>query len=169
MSKQSTLKVIEAEIAEGKLGIARDRLHGLVLSFPDDLALRSRLGDVCAKLGYPREAGRFWFLDEPLSEGKREAVEAFVRECGSDPAVILRRLRLRVEPDLLSTGAARQKVEWMVEECRRRGVEPPLFPQRVKGDVKSANLISGLIFVVCALAVLVFMVGIGTVVGWFFR
>ena len=69
------MEKIESEIAEGKLGIARDRLHGLVLSFPCDMQLRSRLGDVYSKQGYPIEAGRFWFLDEDLTDEKRAAME----------------------------------------------------------------------------------------------
>lgn len=168
MSKKSTLQVIEAEIAEGKLGIARDRLHGLVLSYPDDLMLRSRLGDVYAKLGYPREAGRYWFLEETLTEVKREAVAAFVQECGADPAEILRRLRLRCAPEQISEITAKQKIEEMVEACRRKGLEPPEYRSSPVLNVRHANLISALLLLGCALFTLMALVGIGTVVSWLF-
>jgi hypothetical protein len=122
-----TRKRIEEEIAEGKLGIARDRLHGLVLAYPDDMKLRSRLGDVYAKLGYPAEAGRFWFLDAELDDEKRAAIDAFILRCDSNPSNILRRLKIRCSPEVLTTAHARERVAQLVQDCEKRGYKVPTF------------------------------------------
>lgn len=130
MSRTLTLRKVEQEIAEGKLGIARDRLNGLVQAFPDDLSLRSRLAYVYDRLGYPRLAGQFWFLDSVHEPHQLAAVDAFIQECQSDPATILRRLKLRCGPEVLSDLAARAKVEALIEDCKRRGQSIPTFEPR---------------------------------------
>lgn len=125
--KEQTRQKIEEEIEAGKMGIARDRLHGLVLSFPEDLELRSRLGDVYWKLGYPVEAGRYWFLDPSLEGDKSAAVESFVRSCGSDAELILKRLRLRNDVEGLDV-EARARLE---DVLRRANASLPPAPRRV--------------------------------------
>lgn len=37
---------VDSDMAAGNLGKARDRLHGLILTHPDDLTLRRELGDI---------------------------------------------------------------------------------------------------------------------------
>jgi hypothetical protein len=120
---KETRERIEMEIAEGKLGIARDRLHGLVTTYPGDMTLRSRLGDVYAKLGYPLEAGRYWFLDEKLDDEKRAAIDRFIEHCGRDPAKVFRGLRLRTASSSLDTAWARERVARLVADCEARGVK----------------------------------------------
>jgi hypothetical protein len=122
-----TREKVEKEIAEGKLGIARDRLHGLVTTFPDDMKLRSRLGDVYAKLGYPAEAGRFWFLDEDLNDEKRAAIDAFILRCSRNPSLILQRLKIRCSPEVLTTAHARTCIAQLVEDCEKRNYQVPTF------------------------------------------
>ena len=124
-ARMTTREKIEKEIAEGKLGVARDRLHGLVTSYPHDLELRSRLGDVYHKLGYPREAGRYWFLDPDPDDEKLTAISLFIAECNGDPSRILHRLKLRIHPDELKNSRIRQKVDALVAECRKSGSPVP--------------------------------------------
>jgi hypothetical protein len=61
--KAATLQKIEDEIEAGDYGKARDRLHGLLVTYPDDLSIRRRLGDVCWQLQHPAMAGRYWYLE----------------------------------------------------------------------------------------------------------
>jgi hypothetical protein len=49
MGKETALRRVEEDIARGDLGKARDRLHGLLKDYPDDLALRTRLAEVYAR------------------------------------------------------------------------------------------------------------------------
>ena len=94
------------------------------------MKLRSRLGDVYAKLGYPEEAGRFWFLDEVFTDEKRAAIDVYIMRCHSNPSLILKGLRLRCSPERLTTAHARQRIEQLVEDCRKRGYQVPTFEGR---------------------------------------
>jgi len=85
---------IEQEIAEGKLGIARDRLQGLLSSFPADLTIRSKLGEVYWKLGYPIDAGRFWFTELEPNEVQQLAVTKFLEHHRFDTQAIEKALKL---------------------------------------------------------------------------
>lgn len=167
MAKQDTLQTIEREIAEGKLGIARDRMNGLVVAYPEDLSLRSGLGDIYFKLGYPIEAGRCWFFDEPLDEVKREAVARFLRSCESDPAIVLRRLKLRCSPERLSKLDAAAKVRELVEECRQLGLDVPNFPKRASlGTARQANWLMAGCLAVAALVLTLAVIGLIAVLSW---
>lgn len=153
----STFERIQQEIAEGKLGIARDRLHGLVQAHPLDLSLRSMLGDVNWKLGYPREAGRFWFLDSDPGPEKMAAIALFVEECDNDPAKILRRLKLRTDPGDIVEVEVREMIERLVAECIRMGKPvpnwPPAEPQTRK-EYWFGTCCAGVAILILALAVI---------------
>lgn len=167
MSIESTLEKVEQEIREGKLGIARDRLQGLVNSYPGDLELRSRLGDVCLKLGYPRQAGKWWFLDRNLTEEKQDAIAQFVAECKGDELEILRRLKLRRLPD---EEFARKRLQDLIDKGRAKGLamqDIPMVP--VPNGSEYRKYTWACAFVV-SLAVLLMVIGFVTVVtrlfGW---
>lgn len=166
---KKTIETIELEIAEGKLGIARDRLQGLVRTYPENLQLRSRLGDVYWMLGYPREAGRFWFLDDPRDSNKQIAIDLFVRECRGDPAVILKRLDLRCPPGKLRQ-SAQDRIQAELDECARRGMVAPSFPEEIPTPElpwKTRLFIGGCglaAFIVLALTV----IGAATLIRWIF-
>ena len=160
--KETTRERIEAEIAAGKLGIARDRLHGLVVSYPDDASLRSRLGDVYWKLGYPVEAGRFWFLDAPLDREKQAAVDLFVESCNSHPVKILRRLKL--SSDLPGLEAeARTRLEDLLS--RAGATLPPVeTPAAETRDASSLWIIGCLVVFLLVLSLAI--IGLATVLDW---
>lgn len=162
---------IENEIAEGKLGIARDRLHGLVIAYPDRTELRSRLGDVYWKLGYPIEAGRFWFLDSDLTDEKKEAIDRFIVSCDHSPATVLKRLKLRCSPAVLTESHARKRVEELIESCKEKGETVPTFsPARTFVPDRNVKKIvfgcSAAIFVLIALAVIGAFTLLKTAIGW---
>ncbi len=56
----NTLKKIEEDILKNDLGKARDRLHGLISTYPNDLELRKKLGEIYFELKHPSMAGRYW-------------------------------------------------------------------------------------------------------------
>jgi hypothetical protein len=137
------------------------------MAHPDDMKLRSRLGDVYIRLGYPEEAGRFWFLDEDLTDEKRSAIDVFILRCHRNPSLILKRLKLRCSPERLTTSHARQRVEQLVEDCRKRGFEVPTFGAR--GDsTRPRTGLWGESGCMIATLVLIFLIGLGayTVYTW---
>ena len=165
MPKEQTLARIEREIAEGKLGIARDRLHGLVIAYPCDLSIRSRLGDVYARLGYPVYAGRFWYLDSDISGEKEEAVKAFMISCGNNPREILERLKVKCEPQQISDFVAAEKLESLIEECKASGLLPPQTSNSGTQSL-SARYLGSFCLLVSVVLIVLIIVGLLTVITW---
>ena len=169
MSKEKTLARIDEEIRLGRLGMARDRLRGLVVSFPDDLALRKKLGDLYWTLGYPAAAGQYWFLEPDPGEHAEEAFDAFLHSCQSDPRIVLKRLRLRgVAPRTLEP-MVRDRLEAQRKAFRKvYGTEPePDPPYQAQTTLRQLRMVQagcGLL-----LALLLFLVGLGIVqlLSWF--
>ncbi|MFJ8231694.1 DUF6584 family protein [Streptomyces sp. NPDC094448] len=86
MPLEKTLARVDADLASGRIPVARQRLRGLVSSFPADPALRRRLAEVYRLYGEPAEAGRWMYL-----AADRDAAEtaAFEKRYGTP----LRRMR----------------------------------------------------------------------------
>jgi hypothetical protein len=84
MTKTSTLEHVEQDIAAGDYSKVRDRLHGLLRTYPSDLTLRNRLGDVYWDLRYPAMAGRYWYLEDHKTPDMITACAAFERTYGND-------------------------------------------------------------------------------------
>ncbi len=89
MTLERTLESIEANINAGDLGKARDRLHGLLSSYPDTLDSRKRLGAVYWRLQMPEMAGRYWYLEEVKDLDMTAACRRFEAKFGDDPAYLL--------------------------------------------------------------------------------
>jgi hypothetical protein len=106
-----TLQKVEEDIAAGDLGIARDRLHGLIATYPDRLDLRPILGEVYWQLEYPSMAGRYWYLVEKPQPHMKQALARFEASCGQDSREILLALKIRVDPESLSDSYARRRLK----------------------------------------------------------
>jgi hypothetical protein len=157
----------KTEIDEGKLGIARDRIHGLVLAYPCDLSLRSILGDVNMKLGYPREAGRWWFLEENLSPEQQEAVDMFIAECRGDASEVLRRLKVRCDPADLPTQVSKERIQAQIDACVQRGQTPPVFERQHPTTQSLGDRLFGIgCFLVLTICLLLMGAGAVAVYQW---
>ncbi|MET9427078.1 DUF6584 family protein [Streptomyces sp. NPDC003036] len=75
MPLRDTLARVEADLAAGRVPVARRRLRSLVSSFPSDLTLRRRLAEVYRLYGEPAEAGRWMYLEEDRDEAETAAFE----------------------------------------------------------------------------------------------
>jgi hypothetical protein len=95
MAKQETLKKIHQEIENGDLGKARDRLNGLIKSYPDDLSIRKLLGDVYWKMQMPMMAGRYWYLEAVKDENMVMACKCFENHFGNNPDYLLRAIKFK--------------------------------------------------------------------------
>jgi hypothetical protein len=76
MPLRETLVRIDADLAAGRVPVARQRLRGLVSSFPYDLTLRRRLAEVYRLYGDAAEAGRWMYLEEDRNADETAAFEA---------------------------------------------------------------------------------------------
>ncbi|MCP9962180.1 hypothetical protein LUX05_13810 [Streptomyces somaliensis] len=79
MPLTTTLARVDADLAAGRVPMARQRLRGLVSSFPHDPALRRRLAEVYRLYGEPAEAGRWTYLEEDRDADEVAAFEARYR------------------------------------------------------------------------------------------
>ncbi|MFE7893647.1 DUF6584 family protein [Streptomyces sp. NPDC057412] len=79
MPLTTTLARVDADLAAGRVPMARQRLRGLVSSYPNDLTLRRRLAEVYRLYGEPAEAGRWMYLEEDRDPGETFAFEARYR------------------------------------------------------------------------------------------
>ncbi|MEU5822000.1 DUF6584 family protein [Streptomyces sp. NPDC047803] len=76
MPLRETLARVDADLAAGQVPVARQRLRGLVSSFPHDLTLRRRLAEVYRLYGDAAEAGRWMYLEEDRHAEETAAFEA---------------------------------------------------------------------------------------------
>ncbi|MDQ0585846.1 DUF6584 family protein [Streptomyces rishiriensis] len=76
MPLRATLDRIDADLAAGRVPVARQRLRGLISSFPHDLTLRRRLAEVYRLYGDAAEAGRWMYLEEDRDADETAAFEA---------------------------------------------------------------------------------------------
>ncbi|MFF8934561.1 DUF6584 family protein [Streptomyces paradoxus] len=76
MPLSETLARVDADLAAGRIPVARQRLRGLVSSFPHDLTLRRRLAEVYRLYGDAAEAGRWMYLEEDRDADETAAFEA---------------------------------------------------------------------------------------------
>jgi hypothetical protein len=109
----NTLKRIEEDIKNNDLGKARDRLHVLISTSPNELELRKKLGDIYSELKYPSMAGRYWYLEDNKTPEMVKACIEFEKTLGNDPnriamalkykgnIEILKKLELDLETNLL--------------------------------------------------------------------
>ena len=59
VTEQETLMRVREDIAAGRLSLARQRLRGLVGSYPQRLDLREQLAELYRREGIPSQAGRW--------------------------------------------------------------------------------------------------------------
>lgn len=83
---------IERDLEAGRTALAMDRLHGLLVSYPDNMGLRRRLSLYLMEEGRLADAGRFLALHPNPTDTEREAVRAFCEANGNDPFQILRKV-----------------------------------------------------------------------------
>ncbi|NEE07317.1 hypothetical protein G3M58_12760 [Streptomyces sp. SID7499] len=76
MPLRDTLARVDADLAAGRVPVARQRLRGLVSSYPNDLPLRRRLAEVYRLYAEPAEAGRWMYLEQDRDEAETAAFEA---------------------------------------------------------------------------------------------
>ncbi|MBN1316651.1 MAG: hypothetical protein JXA42_14330 [Anaerolineales bacterium] len=175
MAKEETLTRIEQEITTGDLGKARDRLHGLITAFPDDLSLRRQLGDIYDRLQFPSMAGRYWYLEEKKTPDMLAACNLFEQTCGNDPLQILRSIKFKGDPDEIENEFAAKRLQSLQKRASaeygftvdfsRPGAEK-YQPTRKNRFVSALSKLGCLVVVLAALALLV--VGVIATYQWFF-
>jgi hypothetical protein len=133
MSIETTLQNVELDIAAGNYDKARDRLLGLISTYPNELSLRRKLGDIYWHLQSPAMAGRYWYLEEAKTPEMETACRAFEHFCGSDALQIVSCLKFRgslgviqgtyAEKTLLALQDKVRATRWRDFDLEKRGLE----------------------------------------------
>ncbi|MFI5620527.1 DUF6584 family protein [Streptomyces sp. NPDC051567] len=76
MTLMDTLARVDADLAAGRIPVARQRLRSLVTTYPQDLLPRRRLAEVYRLYGDPAEAGRWTYLEADRDPAETAAFEA---------------------------------------------------------------------------------------------
>ncbi|MEM5015541.1 DUF6584 family protein [Metabacillus indicus] len=96
-----TLSKIEEDLKKNDLGKARDRLHGLIATYPNELELRRKLGDIYYSLKYPSMAGRYWYLEQSKTPEMEHACIEFEKSMGNNPFQIVRALKFKGDKEIV--------------------------------------------------------------------
>jgi len=163
-----TLAKVHAEIEAGRLYQARDRLHGLIQSYPDEYTLRWLLGDVYWRLNYPAMAGRYWWLYPPERPEVSEAVEAFAKICGGIEPEMSRRSRPYLDPNALPEGPAKNRTKELLSGRADTAEYPSTKSTRRANGCMGDELITGCFFLVCIFAILGILLLISRLLAWLF-
>lgn len=167
MSLEETLYTIETDIDMGDYGKARDRLHGLIATYPNNLELRRKLGNIYWELKYPAKAGRYWYLDRDKNPGMLEACKTFEKECGSNPYHILRSLKFRGDINSIDE-FAKDLILTLQKQAKASGYKGTIRKTSNTYNEVEAK-VAPTVLIIILLALLGFMViGIFTVIEWIF-
>jgi len=157
------LKRIEEDIKNDDLGKARDRLHGLISTFPNELEFRKKLGDIYFELKYPAMAGRYWYLEKNKPPVMVHACIEFENSMGNDINNIARALKYKGDIEILKGLELDPALLYKVKE---KLVEEPDVPTELK-DKLNKSIVFGCLSMTFLITILVF-VGAATVLSWIF-
>ncbi len=160
MPLTDTLARVDADLAAGRVPMARQRLRGLVSSHATDLTLRRRLAEVYRLYGEPAEAGRWMYLEEDREEGETAAFEARYRT----PQERMRALAWRGPESLAPSGFAVERLTAVRTACSEalgRPVDWDSIPSTRDGEPDAgAGKFSGFLAGAGCLVVLLAVAGI---------
>lgn len=121
------------------------------------------LGDLCMRLGYTVLAGRWWYLEEHKTPEMQAACREFERSCGEHPRLIAESLGWI---NAQSNGYPQRRLRELysqAEAIRSRDKELGRAPKRWKALVLDQGCL-----LICAVAVIVFLIGLATISAVFF-
>lgn len=170
-----TLARVEDDVAAGRYGLARQRLRGLLGSYPERLDLRERLAAVYRLEGDGAQAGRWSYLGE-VADARELA--AFERAYGGDAVRMMAALAWRRPEEEAPTDAARTRLAALRARAEEQvgapvAWEQPRYPEPPDPWWERAAVAG------CAVLAFAFLVlltvgagslavhGLHVVVGWF--
>jgi hypothetical protein len=178
MTRQQTLEKIQLDIEQGDLGKARDRLHGLLSSYPDDLSIRKQLGELYWQLHLPEMAGRYWYLEEEKDEQMVQACRCFESRFNHNEALMFLAIKFKGQFEPLRETYAGQTITRLNQDARQKYSWFAYFQDNVspkelstKNDPEKHRIRDRLIkfSVITLIVFLIFTmcVGLISIINWF--
>ncbi|MFE7565452.1 DUF6584 family protein [Streptomyces sp. NPDC057539] len=168
MPRDMTLRAAATEVATGDLAStlrARQRLHGLLGSYPQDLEVREQLAAIYRQLGETAQAGRWNYLSENPDPTETAAFELLFPH--HDERLWALRWGGRAEDALTSVAVSRLS-ELHAEAERDRGSTVPYARPRPSSDEDESQespLVGALAFVGCLTVLVLVVIGFITVIA----
>ncbi|WP_248562691.1 DUF6584 family protein [Niallia sp. NCCP-28] len=156
-----TLKKLKEDVQKNDLGKARDRLHGLISTYPNELQLRKRLGDIYFELKYPSMAGRYWYLEEKKTPEMVKACIQFEKKMGKDPEKIARALKYKGNMEILKRLKLDEEIFSLPNKVKEKLVEKP------ENSLDDKLVTFGCLSIIVLIIILI-LIGIYTVFKWIF-
>ncbi|WP_191567487.1 DUF6584 family protein [Metabacillus idriensis] len=154
-----TIKKSEEDIKENDIGKARDRLHGLISTYPNELELRRKLGDIYFKLKYPSMAGRYWYLEKNKTPEMIKACIQFEKTMGNDPFLIAKALKFKGDNEILKNLELDQVISPVQNKVKEKLQEEP------DDSVNDKLIIIGC-FSIIILTILFALIGVYSLFNW---
>lgn len=169
VGEKETLQRVHEDLEAGRVTMARQRLRGLVGSYPQRLDLREQLADLYRRDGITSQAGRWSFLSESLSEPE---LRAFVREY-EDPVHRMKVLGWRGAEDAAGE-VARERLAALRAEAERTAGRSLSWEQAAEmpnvrttwGDRLIGTLFALVVGLVILGGIAFFVEGVRIVVHW---
>ena len=156
-----TIKKIEDDIEKNDLGKARDRLHGLISTYPNQLELRRKLGDIYFALKYPSMAGRYWYLEKNKTPEMAEACTQFEKSMGNDPIRIARALKFKGDSEIIKGLELDQEISPIQNKVKEKLIEEP-------SETMEDKLVTIGCITILILIIFFTLIGISTLFSWIF-
>ncbi|WP_141432463.1 DUF6584 family protein [Bacillus sp. 03113] len=156
-----TLKKIEEDIDKNDLGKARDRLHGLISTYPNELELRRKLGDIYSELKYPSMAGRYWYLEMNKTPEMVKACIQFEKSMGNDPIRVARALKFKGDREILKRLQLDQVISPIQNKVKENLQEEP----EPEDPLKNKLIIFGC-FSIIILTIIFALIGVYALFNW---
>jgi hypothetical protein len=86
------LKKVERDLQSNNIKKAKDRVHGFIMKYPNDLKLKYELAKLYLRDSDPCNAGRYLYLKPRPSQEEKECIKQFEKANGDDPFEILRKI-----------------------------------------------------------------------------
>ncbi|MFE7352676.1 DUF6584 family protein [Streptomyces sp. NPDC057543] len=167
MALKETLERVDADLAAGRVPMARQRLRGLVSSYPHHPALRRRLAAIYRMYGDLAEAGRWSYLEE---DRLPDEVAAFDKRY-SDPVRRMRALAWQGPESAADSPFIEEQLATVRTAASKAVGQPVTWDTltEVRGDAPEASsLRQSLAAVGCALLAIVFVgIWVNGVLGLF--
>ncbi|MGM7722155.1 DUF6584 family protein [Metabacillus sp. Hm71] len=159
----NTLKKIEEDILKNDLGKARDRLHGLISTYPNELELRKKLGEIYFELKHPSMAGRYWYLEENKTPEMIKACIVFEKSMGNDPIRIARALKYKGNTEILKRLELDQAITSTQNKVKEILMEEPEPEDSLEDKLVTFGCLSIIILII-----IFTLIGVYTFFNWIF-
>lgn len=108
---------ITFHVSRGHYSKAIAICHSVLKNHPEDLSIRTTLGELYYHLRNYEQAGRYWYLLEHKTPDQQKACEIFSSSINNDPQAMLRQIKYQADIHAIKDVYAKTLMESLSQEC----------------------------------------------------